>query len=77
MWNRNFKGSREGNRDKAGRPVEPDPETIYIEVLKNRDGQVGLCNELHFNGQTGRIGNRPASVIDFKESPYGNMSFKF
>ncbi|MES2389583.1 MAG: DnaB-like helicase C-terminal domain-containing protein [Bacteroidota bacterium] len=68
MWNRGFKGSREGNRDKNGRPIEPDPDTIYLEVLKNRDGQVGLCNEFKFNGQTGKIENKLTSSFDFKET---------
>lgn len=70
IWNRGFKGGREGNKDKTGREIPIDPKTIYVELLKNRDGQVGLSNELEFDGLTGKISNRANISAATMFSPY-------
>lgn len=59
MFNRNFPGlDREGNKMRNGQLAPKEPR-IYMEILKNRDGGVGENSVLDFNGNTGRLSNKP------------------
>ena len=47
LWNKGF--NKDDNNKK--------PNVIYTTVLKNRDGLIGLNNDLEFRGNTGKIKN--------------------
>jgi replicative DNA helicase len=57
-WNRNYAGfSREGNKDKTGKPVSIE-STLYLEIMKGRGIGNGHKSVMNFNGNTGKITNR-------------------
>lgn len=57
FWNRNFEGSRDGNRSKDGRPI-PKEKAIYFEILKSRQLGSGHSEIMDFDGNTGKLRNR-------------------
>jgi len=57
LWNRGYTNSNK-HKDKKGNSALNNPNELYLEVLKNRDGQSGLIAELEFNGSTGKISNK-------------------
>ena len=57
LWNRGYTNSNK-HKDKKGNAALNNPNELYLEVLKNRDGQSGLIAELEFNGSTGKISNK-------------------
>ena len=58
MWNGNFKpmGTEGELKDIEAKGISKQGY-IWMEILKNRDGQVGLEEILSFNGNTGKISN--------------------
>ncbi|MDX2189801.1 MAG: DnaB-like helicase C-terminal domain-containing protein [Bacteroidota bacterium] len=56
LWNRGFTLEKK-QRDRRNQEAKHNPNEIYAEILKNRDGQAGMIAELEFNGATGRISN--------------------
>lgn len=60
MWNNNFPplGSP-GELNDIKKNFLNTPGTIYLKILKNRIGRVGIEGLLHFNGNMGKISNDP------------------
>lgn len=56
LWNRAY--TKKMHKDKQGKSAIHNPNEIYLEILKNRDGLSGLYSELDFNGSTGKINNK-------------------
>ena len=62
FWNNNFKPIAEGGEQKdLNTKGANTPDTLYVTILKNRGGRVGLEEILSFNGNTGRIKNSSSS----------------
>jgi len=63
FWNRNFAGSREGNRVKYGGKTEiaPIESSIFFEILKSREVGTGHHEILDFHGNSGAIKNKSNS----------------
>jgi len=58
IWNNNFEGiASPPEKKEINRIVGGLKDSIYVKVLKNRDGRVGQSGLLHFEGNTGRISN--------------------
>jgi DNA primase len=62
LWNKAFTNESK-HKDKRGNQAKHNPNELFLEVLKNRDGQAGLITELHFNGNTGKISNTYNELI--------------
>ena len=63
FWNNNFKPlATDGELNEINIKTANMPDSIFISVLKNRSGRVGLEESLSFNGNTGKIKN--SSNID-------------
>lgn len=73
FWNTAFKPALEKGRDSKMQQVLQEiglnlgvPGTLYLEVMKNRDGVAGVTERFHFNGNTGRISNRREEIDPFR-----------
>jgi len=60
FWNNNFKAFNPSNTDQ--KEIETNElykgdNTLYLKVLKNREGITGIEESLEFNGNTGKISN--------------------
>lgn len=56
LYNNNYPAKDEKVLGKLEEDGRYKPETMYIEILKNRDGIAGAWDTLPYNGNTGRIG---------------------
>jgi len=67
FWNNNFKAFNPSSGDekeiKENELYEGD-DTLYLKVLKNREGITGLEESLGFNGNTGKIRNKETQTSD-------------
>ena len=63
LWDRAFTKENQGkgkeHKDRRGETAKYEPGVLYIEILKGRDVGVGSYGELRYNGNTGRIENKP------------------
>jgi len=59
LWNCNFKALDPAVKDESELKRTIQPGTLYAEILKNRGGRVGSSENLDFNGNTGKIINKP------------------
>src|SRR5690606_16791654 len=69
FWNNKFEGiCSEGERADIARKLDNhyNTETLYVTILKNRDGKAGIEEILSFNGNTGKIKN----IDNDKDSPF-------
>jgi len=59
FWNGNFKpaGVSDGELNEINHKGMVKKGYLWTEILKNRDGQVGLTESLSFDGNTGKISN--------------------
>lgn len=67
FWNNNFKALNPNNLDKAEidkKGLCLEDNTLYLKVLKNREGITGLEDRLEFNGNTGKISNKETQKSD-------------
>jgi replicative DNA helicase len=64
-WNGNFKpiSATEGELQEINSKGMSNDNTLYLKILKNRDGAVGIEQSLDFNGNTGKIKNSSTSSI--------------
>jgi uncharacterized protein YaaR (DUF327 family) len=67
FWNNNFKpyAGSDGELNEINSKGRYKPHTIYTTILKQRGGRVGLEELLDFNGNTGKIKNKPSSNNPF------------
>ena len=74
FWNNKFKPLNPSTNQENEISLNPhiiieDP-SLYVKVLKNREGVVGLEDNLEFNGNTGKITNKEKPLIDEELSKY-------
>jgi len=64
FWNNNFKPlATDGELNEINKKEANTPDTLYVTILKNRGGRVGLEEILSFNGNTGKIKNNSNSYF--------------
>ena len=76
LWNNKFKVV--GDKDEIKRIEEENlvrENTLFVEVLKNRAGEVGLKDWLEWNGNTGTIKNIPLEELE-KEDYYNGLKIE-
>jgi len=67
FWNNNFKALNPSGSDKV--EIEKNEllkgdSSLYVKILKNREGITGLEDRLEFNGNTGKISNNKTQKSD-------------
>lgn len=69
-WKGNFKplSSDQGELQEINNKGICNDNTLYLKILKNRDGAVGLDQSLEFNGNTGKVKN--SSTSSRREDPF-------
>jgi len=71
FWNNNFKAFNPSITDQ--KEIETNElckgdDTLYLKVLKNREGITGLEESLEFNGNTGKISNKETQKKETQKS---------
>jgi replicative DNA helicase len=69
-WNGNFKpiSATDGELSEIQSKGMCKDDTLYLKILKNRDGAVGLEQSLEFNGNTGKV--KDSSTSSRKVDPF-------
>jgi replicative DNA helicase len=73
FWNNNFTPIGTDGEMKEIKAKGYRPDSLYVTLLKNRGGRVGLEDILDFNGNRGKINSRRANLTN-KEKPTSNLN---
>ena len=77
LWNNQFEpltDKRTANKDDS--QINHLPKTITARILKNRDGLAGIEDEFSFDGNTGKISDKPTISTNTKSNMYESVTPK-